>query len=97
MDLTGPYTTIALTVTDRLAMTAAYDQFFRVASGLPAHQDQLRDTLTALSPGRAAVAGLVTLGGMTSFLYRPDVPPTDYVRQILHSSLQATHYPELRL
>ncbi len=97
MDLPGPYTTIDLTTADRLAMTAAYDQFFGVASGLPDHQDHLRETLTRLTPGRAAVAGLVTFGGMTSFLYRPDVPPSDYVRQILHSSLQATQYPELRL
>lgn len=96
MALPGGHTTAQLSAADRIALTAAYDQLFGIASGLPDREAPLRDQLLALTPGRAAVGGLVTFGGIVSYLYG-DVPHTDLAREILLSSLGATHYPELNL
>jgi hypothetical protein len=95
MTVPGGYVTAQFTPADLVAITAAYDQLFALSAGLPGHEAQLRAQLLNLTPGRAAVGSLVTLGGIVSYLYRPDLPPGDYTRLIVESALQATHYREL--
>ncbi len=90
-----PVDGVRLTRSDRLAIAAAYNQLF--AHGAANADADVRDDVTALTPGRACVAGLVALGGLTSFLAHnaPDGAIHAQIAAIVHSAAASAQYPEL--
>jgi len=91
-----PYDEVVLTRSDRLAIAAAYNQLF--AHGAANADAAVRDQVTELTPGRACVAGLVALGGLTSFLAHndPDGPISAQIAAIVAAAANAAQYRELR-
>lgn len=78
---------------DRLAIAAAYNQLFLFAGGCPA---DVRAAVCALTPGRAAYAGLVALGGIAYFLGESaarDDPVYQQLAELVRTACAGSGYP----
>jgi hypothetical protein len=92
-----PRDAVILSHNDRLAIAAAYNQLF--AHGASSGDVDVRDPVTGLTPGRACVAGIVALGGLTSFLAKHYNEHTtnnlyDQIAAIVRSAVESSRYGE---
>lgn len=85
-----------VSVGDRIALAASYNQMFQRAAG--AADPALRDAVTGLTPGKAAVAGTIALGGIVEFLADPahgGTPIYEAFHGIVLRAVAATGYASL--
>lgn len=83
-----------LSRSDRIALQAAYDQLMQMITGC--RREDVREALLGLDPGRAAVAALVTFGGLVASFGHPEAAAVENtLAMILLTSLEATTYTQL--
>ncbi len=89
-----PFGPAQLSLGDGLAVATAYNQLFAYAAACP--DARLRAAVCALTPGRAAMAGVTALAGMVGFLAgHPDDPLYDAFAGLVGRAVDAAGYPEL--
>ncbi len=89
-----PFGPAELSFGDGLAVATAYNQLFAYAAACP--DTRVRTAVCALTPGRAAMAGITALAGMVGFLAEhPGDPLYDAFASIVGRAVDAAGYPEL--
>lgn len=86
---------LQLTLADRIALAASYDQC--AAQIMQLHQDvdvEVRQAMLNLTLPRLAVTGLTCLGGLISYLTHPDSSVKQEVRHLLLAAANGGQYPE---